>query len=279
MFYKQTKKDALLIHENAVKKYNTEYQTTEKQGEALYQQRKEAQTLLGNIENLINSIANTPKDFSVSISRIQAEREMFCATEKYAEEALKSEIKSGVGIAAGVATGAAVASMAPTAAMWVATTFGTASTGTAISSLSGAAATKAALAWLGGGALKAGGLGIAGGKAILALAGPIGWGVAGVSVVSAAAFVGHNNKKVADSAIEEAKQITLMGAILRDTNAQISHLLSETILLASSLEKQLKENVEMQDADYTKLSVEAQLRLGTMVNNTLSLAALLNKTV
>lgn len=44
---------------------------------------------------------------------------------------------------------------------------GTASTGTAISTLSGAAATKATLAFLGGGALKAGGLGIAGGTTVL----------------------------------------------------------------------------------------------------------------
>lgn len=43
----------------------------------------------------------------------------------------------------------------------------TASTGTAISSLSGAAATNATLAWLGGGSLASGGLGVAGGQAIL----------------------------------------------------------------------------------------------------------------
>jgi len=49
-----------------------------------------------------------------------------------------------------------------------------ASTGTAIASLSGAAATNATLAWLGGGALSAGGLGIAGGTAVLGglVAGP-----------------------------------------------------------------------------------------------------------
>ena len=42
-----------------------------------------------------------------------------------------------------------------------------ASTGTAIASLSGVAATNATLAWLGGGALSAGGLGMAGGTAVL----------------------------------------------------------------------------------------------------------------
>jgi len=53
-------------------------------------------------------------------------------------------------------------------------TFATASTGTAIASLSGAAATNATLAWLGGGSLAAGGLGVAGGTAVLGglIAGP-----------------------------------------------------------------------------------------------------------
>ena len=44
---------------------------------------------------------------------------------------------------------------------------GTASTGTAIGTLSGAAATNATLAWLGGGSLATGGMGMAGGKVVL----------------------------------------------------------------------------------------------------------------
>jgi hypothetical protein len=62
-------------------------------------------------------------------------------------------ISSGVGTALG--TWALVSS------------FGTASTGTAIGTLSGAAMTNATLAWLGGGAVAAGGGGIAAGTAVL----------------------------------------------------------------------------------------------------------------
>lgn len=53
--------------------------------------------------------------------------------------------------------------------------FASASTGTAIASLSGAAATNATLAWFGGGALSAGGLGMAGGTMVLGgiVAGPV----------------------------------------------------------------------------------------------------------
>ena len=84
--------------------------------------------------------------------------------------------------------GVAVVTMGPTVAMGIATTFGVASTGTAISTLSGAAATNAALAWLGGGSLVAGGGGMAAGNAFLAMAGPVGWAIAGVSLLASGLF-------------------------------------------------------------------------------------------
>lgn len=61
--------------------------------------------------------------------------------------------------------GAGGGALAGSGIMFLATTYGTASTGTAISSLSGAAATKAALAWLGGGTVASGGGGAAWGAA------------------------------------------------------------------------------------------------------------------
>lgn len=72
--------------------------------------------------------------------------------------------------------------------MGIATTFGTASTGTAIATLSGAAQTNAALAWLGGGALVAGGGGMGAEETFLAMAGPVGWAIGGVALVGGAAL-------------------------------------------------------------------------------------------
>ena len=66
-------------------------------------------------------------------------------------------------------------------AMWVATTWGTAGTGTAISSLSGAAASNAAMAWLGGGTVASGGGGMAAGATVLAGGAAI--AIAGVAVI------------------------------------------------------------------------------------------------
>ncbi len=67
---------------------------------------------------------------------------------------------AGEAIAVGVMTGVGLTGLV--------TTFGAASTGTAIASLSGIAAENAILAWFGGGSLAAGGLGMAAGATVFA---------------------------------------------------------------------------------------------------------------
>lgn len=279
MLYTKAKKEALSIYEHAVEKYNNTYQTMQETGSRLYSLRQDSVKLIQEIELLLNSIANKPKEFEKTISDIQAEQKKFRDAEEYAAEAMKAAVKSGISVAAGVAGGAAVASMAPSAAMWVATTFGTASTGTAISTLSGAAATKAALAWLGGGALSAGGAGVAGGQALLALAGPIGWGITGVTTAASVVALGHKNKKIADEAIAEAKKITIAGAEVNKSSAKIQHLIDETVMLMDDLRDMSRANTLLRDANYLELSEKEQYRLGAMVNSTLALAEMLNKTI
>ena len=83
--------------------------------------------------------------------------------------AMKNEVKQARGWIKGGVAGASAAVAAPQAALLGVSAFATASTGTAISSLSGAAATNATLAWLGGGSLAAGGGGMAAGTAVLGL--------------------------------------------------------------------------------------------------------------
>ncbi|MEH2953931.1 hypothetical protein VV089_13235 [Candidatus Merdisoma sp. JLR.KK011] len=147
----------------AVDQYNDAYTMMNDNGTALHRERTRAVDMIVHIEDLVNSIANRPKAFDTEIVEIRTHRESFLDVCEIAKEKLDVAKKSALGAGAGVATGAAIVSVAPTMAMWVATTFGTASTGTAISALSGAAATNAALAWLGGGALAAGGGGMAAG--------------------------------------------------------------------------------------------------------------------
>lgn len=78
------------------------------------------------------------------------------------------------GIAGGAAGGLAAGAATAFGAFSATAALGTASTGTAIATLSGAAASNATLALLGGGTLAAGGLGVAGGAMVLGglVAGP-----------------------------------------------------------------------------------------------------------
>ena len=213
------------------------------------------------------------------MGQIRQELLKFRQTKEYAAEAFKSAAISGVGILSGVAAGGAVAALAPTAAMGIATTFGTASTGAAIATLHGVVQTNAALAWLGGGALAAGGGGMAAGQALLALAGPIGWSIAaagtGVSLLS----LTSKNKKIADQAVEEAKKIEAARGDLDNTTEKVKQISVETRALSDKLTDQVEHSRKYENADYSALAYEAQMLLGTLVNNTLALACLVNRTV
>ena len=69
----------------------------------------------------------------------------------------------------GVVSAVGAGASAQAGALWGVSTFASASTGTAISSLGGAAAQNATMAWLGGGTLASGGGGVAAGTAVLNL--------------------------------------------------------------------------------------------------------------
>ncbi len=263
----------------AIDQYNDAYTTLKDNGDTLYRERTRALDLVIHIEDLVNSIANHPKSFNAEMEEIKTNKEQFISACDFAKQELETARKSALGIGAGVATGGAIVSVAPSVAMWVATTFGTASTGTAISTLSGAAATNAALAWLGGGTIALGGGGIAGGHALLALAGPVGWSVAGVSILSTVVLFSvkkmKNNKKKKEE-IESLKNNTHSAQMI---TAQIRILLDEVVALREKLKQQYNECATYFGDDFTAIPTEKQIQLGVLVNNTKSLAATLSKTI
>ncbi len=285
MFNSSLKKDALEIHQNAVDRYNDSYDNMRNACDALYNVRERALGGIVAVEVLVSTIANKPKEFDKQLGEIKEHVLKFHQTKEYADKAYKEAAKSGIGILSGVAAGGAIATAAPSVAMSIATTFGTASTGTAISTLSGAAAQKAAVAWLGrvtGGIATKGivtGAGMGAGQAFLALAGPIGWGVSGASTAVSLISLSSKNKKISKEAIEEAKEIMIAREALRETTEKISYLNNKTSQLMKELSSQTEKASTYKNMDYLSLDEDAQFLLGTLVNNTLSLAALLNQTV
>lgn len=262
-------------YELAVIEYNQTYTDLESGGIELYQSRLRSIDLLDLVTDLVNSIANTPKSFVEDIEEVSHKKRSFKESESFAREELDSARKSVASAGAGVAAGMAVASIAPSAVMWVATTFGTASTGAAISTLSGAAATNAAMAWLGGGALAAGGGGMAGGSAFLAMAGPIGWGVAGATLLTSIALFVKKQHEIAREKHEELLSVKRNTEALRETSAAIGALRAKTDALREELSRSFMASCHLQGADYLSISDDEKLALGSLVNNAKSLGSLI----
>ena len=108
---------------------------------------------------------------------------------------------------------------------------GTASTGTAIGTLSGAAATNATLAWLGGGSLAAGGYGMAGGMAVLGglVAGPA-LAVGGMMFASQAETAKEDaraNMHQAEVAAEEKKTAVVATNGIKARCLEVNNVLAE----------------------------------------------------
>lgn len=263
----------------AVTEYNNAYTTMNDNGNALCVLRTRAVDLIDNIEALINSIANRPKSFDTDIAVIQMDKKEFTDACEFAKAELEAAKKSALGAGAGVAAGAAIVSVAPAAAMWIATTFGTASTGTAISALSGAAATNAALAWLGGGALAAGGGGMSAGTALLAMAGPVGWAVAGATLLTSITLFTVNKVKLGKQKKEEIEAIKTNTHATRIAAAKIQELIDEATELRNRLNGQYNSCMTTFGKDFLSLPEDQQMQLGTLVNNTKAMAASLKKSL
>lgn len=242
--------------------------------------RNASESVISSVEEYINTMSCTPKEFDKSIADYKAEFETFNSVLNAIEiEAHGADVKAGVGAATGIAAGVGTAALAPTAAMAIATTFGAASTGTAISALSGAAATNAALAWLGGGALAAGGGGMAGGSALLALSGPLGWAIGGAALIGSGMFARSKNRKIAEEANQKRKKILIYDASLKAANVEIESLSTLTIEHSHGTEKILDWLKINAPTDYSLFNSEQKSYLSSLINHIESLSKLLNKKI
>ena len=221
---------------------------------------------LENIMNAFTCIRNIPSEYEAERIKAQEARSEWLQQAEKIEEVYNTSMKKNIGNGtAGAGVGVAVVTMGPTAAMGVATTFGVASTGTAISSLSGAAATNAALAWLGGGALAAGGGGMVAGEAFLALAGPVGWSIAGIAILASgiAIIKGKSEKK---------KLINLFNAIGERDKKNYETAVVEMNERIRRMEEEIKrlndafERIKTFGVDYEKMTESQQYELGAYYN-------------
>lgn len=147
-------------------------------------------------------------------------------------------------LAASGSLAAAALSGVPSAVTWGVGAFATASTGTAISSLSGAAATNATLAWLGGGSIAAGGGGMAAGATVLA---GITYASMGVLALASAGLISsaYYSKKYTEateyleSVKEHQSKLQLGWELMNGINQRAKELKSLTLELQGRIESRL----------------------------------------
>lgn len=208
------------------------------------------------------SILSSFEEFADLMENIQGRPEF----KKYSKEDIKlpeytaeelREVSAGAGVlmgglggaAAGTAGGFAAAGATTSAVM----ALGTASTGTAIASLSGAAATNATLALLGGGTIAAGGGGVALGTAVL------GGATLGVGLLVGGMIFNVTGSKLSEKADEAYSQA-------RKTEKSVEEIvgyLKELYESAKSFEDCLKEVKEQYQKrmDIMKVVVYVQKRV------------------
>lgn len=218
------------------------------------------------MQDRFDEIRNVPEEQRLEYEGIKQIRLSWKQqAEKIENDYNAAQAKAAGGGAAGAGAGVAVAALGPTAAMGIATTFGVASTGTAISTLSGAASTNAALAWLGGGALAAGGGGMAAGNALLALAGPVGWAIAGVALLGSGLlfFKSRTEKKRIERVFEliSKRDTKSYKLAIVELEERIKRVDDEQEKLGAALDRVVSFGL-----DYSTMSEEQQYELGAYVN-------------
>ena len=279
MFNHEYKKEAQDRLRRAVEKYQRDCEYLQNAAGSLYQTRvNRGVEIIQLCENYINTLANSPKEFSKVVTKLKFQlKEITGEDWDLIYSAHNSNVAAAGG--AGVMAGAGVACFGPATAMAIATTFGTASTGTAIASLSGAAAVNAALAWLGGGALTVGGGGMVAGNALLALAGPIGWGIGGVALAGSAFWTSSENEKIGDEANNRALEIEGDTAKVNITKKEVNLLEGETVKLANLIQSGLQDFKQNAPLNYLDFSPSLKKMLANLINSINSLSESLKKTV
>lgn len=277
----ETRDKAVKDLKRSVETYNKTLSKVAKKCEELHLVRNESSNhTIKLVESYVNKLAKTPKEFDKDfkvITGLYTDFNHYVKSLEAENSTSQADASAAQSTFAGIVSASGVAVLGPSLAMAVATTFGTASTGTAIATLSGAAASNAALAWLGGGALVAGGGGVAAGNALLMLAGPIGWGIAGVATVGTGIWYASKNAEIAQKALDDAN-------LIRGYNVEREFIYSninKLIKLSKDVTKLILGHIEKLEnyaiTDYELFDDKHKDILISLINHTRTLGELLKK--
>lgn len=195
------------------------------------------------LQKLFEDIRNVPSEKLLEYEKLKT----ICLNWKQQAEKIESDYKK-----------AGVVLLGPAAAMGIATTFGIASTGTAISTLSGAAATNMALAWFGGGALATGGARMMVGNVFRVIGGPVCWAI----ILGSGILLWREKNRLEDIfTLISKRDVKSCELAIVEINERISRIIDETKKLNYSIERTSEFGL-----DYNLMTEAQQYELGSYVN-------------
>ena len=243
-----TLKSAKNRHEKNIARFEKENEISTQAMDNLGKYELEILNKFSVFSDLFEKIHNRPQFKAISIGDVKLP--------EYNPEELR-KVSVGAGVVLGGIGGAAAGTLGGVAAGGATTiavmTLGTASTGTAIASLSGAAATNATLAALGGGSLAAGGLGVAGGTAIL------GGATLGVGLLVGGIIFNVTGCKLSAKADEAWAQMKKAEGQINKICAYLTALTKTANTYKQSLEK--VDNIYQQHLDKMKQLIDVEGRV------------------
>jgi hypothetical protein len=158
--------------------------------------------------------------------------------------------------------------------------FATASTGTAISTLSGVAASNATLAFFGGGSLATGGLGMAGGTLVLGglVAGPalLVMGIISGAKAGKTLEEAYANAAKAEEICEELRIAEDQCIAIRRRCYMFYSALAKLDTYLYSLNQEMKAIIEAEGVDFSKYSVESKKSIAALVSTVASVKSVLD---
>lgn len=272
MFNSKIKKEAVARLKSEMDSYEKARKNLERSAVRLHRRRESSIALIKEIEKYINRLADAPNEFEKNVSDINVNIAGFEAlTQIEYDEELIAKISGGG------------EEMSPTAAMSMATTFGTASTGVAIAGLEGVEAVHAALVWLGSEVLAGGGGGggMVAGNALLALVGPVGWVLGAVGVVGGGLLVNKKNKNKAIKLEDERVKLKASRKNLEAVNYNIKRLRQSTKEISKLLKESFVQFVEETRliTSYEQFTNEDKDELRMIINLMLSLSTLFTEDI
>lgn len=266
MLFNKMKNEALNDHDFALKNMEEMYAKVMSASDKLNEKRDLACKLIEKIEHYINLMARTPKNIDRRLGEVSLEITLFKRTEEYAQEAYEAAVKSGIFVTAGATSGVGLAVISSSEWKHLTTTFGRESTDKVITYISNMGTGKTTL-------FKAIG------NKIQRNLGKIGVGITVVTLGIGIAYVSYSNYNISNQLINETIKVDAETNHLRKILAEIESMDRKISKLVEDLKKELfhLKIISEKYGDYIALSKKSRSFLISYINNTFTLAQLLNK--